>query len=777
MKKNLISSIIILSLLFSANVFSQTATLKRTLEIKNINGISIPYQNGIPLSTFEKQNRKMLDLSGTWKKERTAANDNITLADRDSAGYANLITEANGRNNYDYDDSAWEEKQIPSVENKMNEYPNAPEFFKDGVWYRRDFFVDEEDSAKFAKLNFIAVNYVADVWVNGNYVGYHEGGYTPFAFDISKFLNYGDTNNIAIRVDVISWGARIDVIPHKQVDWFNYGGIIQDVFIEFSDPVSVVRTNIIPEDLDGNIKTQVVIQNRNAISKNVRIELEVFEAQIDSQNISTELSYELIGNKADLTGQGNIEETIDADSVKVLETNLQINNPNIWSPHSPNLYVMKVSVYDNETLLDQYTTQFGVRTVKTFGNKFLLNDRIMFLTGTARHEDHPVYGRSLPKEIIFNDLQIVKSLNVNFIRTAHYPNHPYTYLILDRLGITAMEEIPLWQVDTDEPWQIQNNDRKMHLQMFREMVFKEYNRPSVIMWSMSNECHEETNRLIFNQMVIDDIDQNYYDGRLISQSPAADNPGPADATQSLVDVAGWTMYFGIFHGSTYFGGTYNFINLAKTNFPEKPILDTEFGYWSSENNSSLQTQVTVADETFKAFKIHAALNQDGTVNQNGSLMACTWWCVFDWYTAGIPRGFQSMGLYSMDRQTEKPVAQKIKSLYYPYYTKEGVLTSLNENINSEIPKTIELMQNYPNPFNPNTVIEFSLPKSGKVKLSLFNVIGQEVKVLFDGMKEPGLHKLNFNADKLSSGIYFCRLNVGDKNSDQVQKTIKISLLK
>lgn len=133
MKKNLISSIIILSLLFSANVFSQTATLKRTLEIKNIDGISIPYQNGIPLSTFEKQNRKMLDLSGTWKKERTAANDNITLADRDSAGYANLITEANGRNNSVYDDSAWEEKQIPSVENKMNEYPNVPESFKDGV--------------------------------------------------------------------------------------------------------------------------------------------------------------------------------------------------------------------------------------------------------------------------------------------------------------------------------------------------------------------------------------------------------------------------------------------------------------------------------------------------------------------------------------------------------------------------------------------------------------------------------------------------------------------
>lgn len=226
----------------------------------------------------------------------------------------------------------------------------------------------------------------------------------------------------------------------------------------------------------------------------------------------------MIGNKADLTGQGNIEETIDADSVKVLETNLQINNPNIWSPHSPNLYVMKVSVYDNETLLDQYTTQFGIRTVKTFGNKFLLNGRIMF-NGTARHEDHPVYGRSLPKEIIFNDLQIVKSLNVNFIRNRAL-SEPSVYILNFRQtwNNSHGRNSALGMKDTDEPWQIQNNDRKMHLQMFREMVFKEYNRPSVIMWSMSNECHEETNRLIFNQMVIDDIDQNYYDGKYCSLS-------------------------------------------------------------------------------------------------------------------------------------------------------------------------------------------------------------------------------------------------------------------
>ena len=265
----------------------------------------------------------------------------------------------------------------------------------------------------------------------------------------------------------------------------------------------------------------------------------------------------------------------------------------------------------------------------------------------------PVYGRSLPHEVIFNDLKVVKSLNVNLLRTAHYPNDPYTYLILDRLGIAAMEEIPVYWFDEEEPWNIQNNIRKIHIQMFREMVYKDFNRPSVIIWSTSNECHEETGRLVYNQMVVNDHSQNYDDERLISQSPAADNPGAADVTQGPVDVAGWTMYFGIFHGSTYYGGTVNFILQAQNNFPDKPILDTEFGYWSSEDNSTSNDQVTVFNETFKAFKFFAVLNSNGTVNTNGYLIGCTWWCVFDWYTAGHPNGYQSMGLYSMDRTIGK----------------------------------------------------------------------------------------------------------------------------
>ena len=143
---------------------------------------------------------------------------------------------------------------------------------------------------------------------------------------------------------------------------------------------------------------------------------------------------------------------------------------------------------------------------------------------------------------------------------------------------------------------------------------------------------------------------------------------------------------------------------AKTIFPNKPIIDTEFGYWSNLDRSADQKQVDVFNNTFLAFKQHASLTSVGGINVNGSLMACTWWCVFDWYR--MSSSLQTMGLYQMDRTTAKPVAAVLKAAYLPYYIMDGVLTDVDEEINN-LPDKFELMQNYPNPFNPTTKIKFS----------------------------------------------------------------------
>ncbi len=772
---NLILTFFVFLLLNSISIKAQTNKLEATLQLQNVDGINIPYQNGIPLPSFEKQDRFIINLEGEWKKERFASNSDITMAKRDSVGMAALINEAQNRHLADYDDSGWLTKNLPAVENTMHTYPTVPEFYEDGVWYRKFFFVDDSlnnPNYSFSKLIFYAVNYVADVWINGNYIGYHEGGYTPFSFFVSGYLNYGDTNTIAVRVDNIPWGSRNDIVPYTTSDWFNYTGIIHDVYLEFSNVISTIRADVVPLSINGDIQTTITLFRDFDVPLNVNVSLEIFNAAIDLNNITSEKASELIGNPASFTGTSQTSLSM-MDYVNVWRTNLNISNPQIWTPKSPNLYIMKVVLKNNNGVLDEFYTQFGIRTVAVDSNKFLLNNRISFLTGAARHEDHPQFGRSVTKDIIYSDLEIVKSLNVNHLRTAHYPNHLYTYLIADRLGITIMEEIPVYWFDQAEPWLIQNNERKIHLQMFREMVFKDYNRPSIILWSTSNECKEETNRLIYNQMIKEDISENYNDHRLVSQSSAADNPGPTDITQAPLDIAGWTLYFGIFHGGTYYGGTINFLFQAKNAFPDKPIIDTEFGYWSSENGSTTQEQVTVFTETFNAFKFFAALNQDGTLNPNGALMACTWWCVFDWYRMSL--GYQSMGLYNMGRDTAKTVASTLRSSYLPYYSMDGIPVNIDEPANQNYPVSFELQQNYPNPFNPTTNIVYSILEKTKVTLIIYDILGREVAILVNEEKAPGVYTEKFNASDIAnglpSGVYIYKLKT--KSFISVKKMVLI----
>ena len=757
-------------------IIPQTASLQATFSLKNINGINIPFQNGMPVPTFEKQDRQIISLDGIWKKQRFTANHDISLAARDSAGYTNLAAEAQNRFEPNYDDSNWETKYIPSVENKMNTYPVAPEFYQDGVWYRRAFNVPDSLNGKFFKLMFYAVNYTADVWLNGHYIGYHEGGYTSFAFDVSKYLNFNSTNTIAVRVDNPPWGTRIDIVPYYNCDWYNYTGIIHDVYIEATNPVSIVRANIVPLDTAGNLKTTVVLLNKSGLSANANVQIDIYHAHIDSTNIQSGKASDLIGMPAQVSGSTTNSLSIANDSVGVWRTQITVNNPLLWSPKYPNLYVMKVTVKDSGKVIDEYYTQFGIRTVVTDSAKVLLNGKPVFFTGVARHEDHPIYGRAMPDSVIYNDLVVIKGLNANMIRTAHYPNDPYTYLIADRLGFAILEEIPVWWFDDPQAWAIQNNDRHIHQQMFREMVFRDYNRPSILFWSTCNECLDVPNRAAYIKTINDDIKNNYNDGRLVTESAAADRPGPEDVSQDNCDLMGWTMYFGIFHGGTYYDGTKQFIINANLDHPNKPILDTEFGYWSTQTGSTELQQAQVFYLTFKAFAEEAALESNGTVNPNGPLIGVTWWCAFDWYTAQT--GTQTMGIYAMDRKTIKKVGSFLINTYKPYFDKGGTITGINENnVNKISPKNFELFQNYPNPFNPSTAISYQLPSNSYVTIKIYDELGREVKTLVNDYKAEGKYSINFDASQLASGVYFYQLRTLDTSGRGFISTRKMILIR
>jgi beta-glucuronidase len=352
---------------------------------------------------------------------------------------------------------------------------------------------------------------------------------------------------------------------------------------------------------------------------------------------------------------------------------------------------------------------------------------------------------------------------IQYFRTAHYPNHPYTYLILDRLGIAAEEEIPVWWFDESQPWIIQNSLRHIHQQMFREMVFKDFNRPSLILWSTCNECKEENNRKAFIKTINEDLDKNYPDGRLITESAASDRPGASDPTQAVCDVAGWTMYWGIFQGTSgqYYNGTLKFIYDAHAANPGKPILNTEFGWWSGETMWNLNGQITAFNETFRALAKAAPISSLGSYNPNGFIMGVTWWCIADWYTAQQANGYQSMGLYTLDRKKLKPVGTALKDAYQSYYNAGGeISTDVRKTEVKTLPEKFRLGQNYPNPFNPSTTIDYSIPAGGNTELCIYDILGNKVVNLVGGYRPAGSYSVHFNASALPSGVYIYELKSG-----------------
>jgi beta-galactosidase len=656
-----------LSMSDAVPVIAQKQTALPTLELRDVSSddgstTQIAWQSGLPLRSFDPQDRAQIDLSGTWQKERFGADADLTMSVRDETTLTALEAEIDGRQLADYETSHWDTITLPGVENRMPSFAGCtcgPEDYQNGVYYRRTLEVPAEWQGTYITLNFLAVNYMTDVWINGEWIGYHEGGFTPFSFDVTDSLQFGEENIIFIRLDNPMWGTRSDTVPAVKPDWWNYTGVIHDFYLESTPQLYIPRVDVLSNDTDGTISVQAVVHNTSETEQTAQFDFSIYttdqesSAWQDNPLASSIIDEEVISTSA-------VDLRVPAGEVLVVAREFQIPDPALWSPADPNLYVLQATL-SSDSGTDTFSTQFGIRTIKTDGTRLLLNGEPVFLAGIARHEEHPDTGRTMTWEIIRSDFELIQTLNANFVRTAHYPNHIYTYLLTDRLGLLVAEEIPEWQTTAME-YNVQA-ERQIADQMWREMIFSNRNRPSIILWSTNNESREVPARTIYNDRLIDDYRMHYDDGRLVMQSAAADAPGPTDSSQASMDVAGWTTYFGIFHGSTYYEGTRQFLLDAHEAFPDKPIVNTEYGIWSLGGGSSFQRQVEVFDETFRALTDFTARDLGGNwrEGEDGFVAGITWWTAFDWYTAHTK--LQSMGLYEMDRTTIKPVGERLREAY------------------------------------------------------------------------------------------------------------------
>ncbi|WP_152393369.1 S-layer homology domain-containing protein [Paenibacillus guangzhouensis] len=659
------------------------------LVLKKVGGEAMPFENGLPLGSFEKQkDRTYISLNGNWKKQRVLLDSKLSAAPRDEDRTKALEQEAAGKQAADFNDAGWSAKSLPMPEDEMPAYEsaNGPENKSDksgyqgGVWYRKHFSVDDSLAGKPAIVGFLGVNYYADVWINGHYAGGHEGGYTPFALDASGWLNYGGDNVIAVRVDNPKWDTFVngETLPYAKSDWFNYTGILRDAYLEVLPDTYVVRSDVRALGTDGTVSVRTFLNNEAASGRDATLIYSVYEAAINAGNETSEFAQDLIGQATAATATRTVHVAANGQAADVLR--LQVPNPKLWSPASPNLYILKVEQSIGGKVTDTFYTQFGIRTLEADGVRIKLNGELApFLAGVGYTEDSADKGPSMDAAQRYSDLlKIKQDLKANFVRTGHFPHSLPTYRFADRIGLAIWQEIPAYWFSGDAF--DQQRQRGQAKQMLEEMIFSNYNRPSVWFDGVANESSGQLQRVNYITELRDTA--HAIDGtRLVGQSAVA-NPykGESDHSHSPADVIGMTMYFGAFYGANADVETQEEIERIHALHPNKPIIATEYGYWTGDEGPNDTRQIQIFTGTFNAFTRSATVNEDGSANASGLFSGAAWWTAYNWYTNIT--GLQTMGLYHMDRKTPKQAAAVLAERYDRYTHTQGGATPKPTGISS-----------------------------------------------------------------------------------------------
>lgn len=336
-------------------------------------------------------------------------------------------------------------------------------------WYRKQFTIDTKDKGKIVKVLFDGVLTESDVWLNGKHLGYHPNGYTPFTYDLNPYLNpAGQPNVLAVRAKNIGQTSR----------WYSGSGIYRHVILIVTDPVHI--------DLWGvYVTTPEVSKEKATVSINIKV--------VNSSEKDADIKVEtiLVGNDGKVAGQTDKSENVVAGGKNEITQSISINNPELWSPDSPNLYKVEVNVLSKNKLVDSYTTKMGIRSIKyDVQNGLTINDQPIKLRGGCMHHDNGILGAAAFDRAEERRVAIMKANGFNAIRCSHNMPSPKFLDVCDSLGMLVMDEV----FDT---WTKPKTARDYHLyfkeywqQDLEAMLLRDRNHPSVIIWSIGNEIEE-----------------------------------------------------------------------------------------------------------------------------------------------------------------------------------------------------------------------------------------------------------------------------------------------
>jgi len=466
-----------------------------------------------------------------------------------------------------FDDSGWQRVTLPHTWNTMPEHAA----YEALAWYRRSVVVPEAAHEAHVRLRFEAVFYLARVWWNGVLLGDHEGGYTPFEFDVSGIAIPGSRNVIAVQVDNLRATDRLPahLYEGRSFGWRNYGGIVRPLSLEITSRAFIAGQKIVttphligPDRADrAEITATVMIRN------------------ISTDPLMAVLSADILDDGTGLSALGLPATTpvnLPPDQGEAIVLKVTLSTPKLWHFDHTHLYRWSASLRntDGEPLHTNVVT-FGVRLIELRGARLFLNGESVRLVGLSRHADSPDHGLAEPVAVMAADYDDLKQLNMVFARPVHYPQHEYILDYCDCNGILLIPEVPAWQLagrQMDDP-----RLRELERQQLREMIDASFNHPSVWAWSVGNELESDTvaGRAFVRDMVAyaRSLDPTRPVG-FASYHLLVGRPW-ADATR-YADLVMMNEYFGTWHGPKDALGIA--LDTVHATWPDKAVIVSEFGF-------------------------------------------------------------------------------------------------------------------------------------------------------------------------------------------------------
>ncbi|MBO2543171.1 DUF4982 domain-containing protein [Salegentibacter sp. BDJ18] len=470
----------------------------------------------------------------------------------------------------------WEEVTIPHTWNTRDVMDDEMGYYRGISWYKRKLVVPASYKEKQVFLHFEGANQEVEVFVNGNRVGEHLGGYTAFTFPITEHLNFSEdteVNEILIKVD----NSYNEDIPTLTADFTFFGGIYRDVYL--------IATSQVHFDLLDHGSKGVFISTPNVSEKLAEVEVKSQVVNDGEDRRTLRLVNTIRDADFNLISQEQKKIKLKAGEKQNLVQSLKVPTPYLWSPEDPYLYRVTTSIYEKEELLDEVSTPLGLRWFEFDAEKgFFLNGKFMKLIGTNRHQDFEGLGNAVPDELAKRDVQLLKEMGGNFLRVAHYPHDPTVLETCDRLGILAAVEIPIVNRITESE-AFAENSKNMQVEMIRQG----YNHPSVIIWAYMNEVllrprfadDKERQDVYYRKIAelaqeLEDItrSEDPYRYTMIPNHGHMDRYERVGLTE-IPMIVGWNLYQG-----WYSSGIEKFasnLDRHKKKFPNKPMIVTEYG--------------------------------------------------------------------------------------------------------------------------------------------------------------------------------------------------------